>query len=688
MNIAAFEVHGFIPLGESGNQVYGTCPFCGRMKFYLNPQEGTWDCKSGSCSRRGNLQTFLEQIADFYQDYATEADWSAFSADRGIQAEVLKRQGWVFDGVRWLLPVRSILNTVQDLRMYRLPQAGRKSRVMSTKGCKTGLWGIERSTLTDDEPVFVCEGEWDAAALMQLEAPGLVVCVPGCNVWKEEWSNWLQSRTVYLLYDNDQAGQQGVARVQQMLSPHALRVGRLVWPEGSADGKDIRDLLQEGASWEAISALLQEGRATGPGEPAKALSRGQQAPEIRNDEQVEALEDYEAVKALFSKWLYLTEEAEWALQIIFAVVLSTQLPGDPLWVYLVAPPGGCKTELLMTLQDCEDVEIRSTVTAHSLVSGFALPGGRDPSLLPLLHGKCFVLKDYTEIWALPKAARDEITAILRGAYDGVVEKTFGNGITRRYEIHFSMLAGATPQIYGDRQANLGERFLKFRMGSVGGRADWAVRAALSNVNMEQQMRFELSSMARRFVVGLKARMDRVGVPELPDWFIDQLVALSQLLALLRGEVEWDARGERLLYMPQPEVGTRVAKQLKKLALALGVVTGEKWEAVWKIVQKVALDSCTAFNRTVCGYLLEEKRAVSASELSELTGIPLTTLRSQLEDMKLLGILETDRVPNPAGRGAPLVTYRLSSSIVDLCDETGITAMGEALRVRKIPRHKR
>jgi len=675
--LATFEAHGFVEEEEVGeDNVRGVCPFCGKSKFYVNQATGQWDCKSGSCGRTGNLLTFLAQVVEFYSDFAEETDWQQLEQNRGLSLAVLQGSGIVWNGTEWLLPVRTVRGTVQDLRRFRFGDG--QPKLLSTKGCNVGLFGAEGLS-AEVGMVYVCEGEWDCLAMREMIAkesnektPCACVGVPGAGTWKDEWSELLRGKRVFLAYDHDKAGHEGMRKVARKLAGVARSVKGIEWPETTPKGFDLRDAYRmETTAQELLELFQHDHEGVGP-----AVT--QEATTCRCGSFVDLL-------AYFHKWLAMSEDLEWGLRIICSTVLSVQIPGDPLWVYIVAPPGGTKTELLVTVSQHPQCVIRSTVTAHSLVSGWQIQGGKDPSLLPLLDGKTFILKDFTEIWALPKVARDEIYAIFRGAYDGMVEKTFGNGVHRKYNVHFSMLAGATQQLHADRQASLGERFLKFRMASDGDQADHAVRMALSNVSSENVMRAELAAACASFLNHASARMNsgECESEELPDWFTERLVSLAQLLALLRGEVERDMRSDRLLYMPQHEIGTRVAKQLKKLALALSLLeAGEvDWQLAWKIVRRVALDSCIGFSRTLCGCLQRAGKGMNAADLAVSTGIPLTTVRAHLEDMELLGALRRQQVVSTTV-GRPMFLWELSEEFWELAEGAGVEALNDPVLVKK------
>lgn len=137
----------------------------------------------------------------------------------------------------------------------------------------------------------------------------------------------------------------------------------------------------------------------------------------------------EEVLAVLSKWLCLPDLE--AVDVLMATAIAIYLPGDPLWLYYVGPPGGTKTESLRALKGPRVVSL-SSLTPQTLISGYK----GDPEkvdLLPKLDGKLLVIKDFTSILSKKPEDAAAIFADLREAYDGYLEKSFGSGVgTKAY----------------------------------------------------------------------------------------------------------------------------------------------------------------------------------------------------------------------------------------------------------------
>lgn len=669
------EHHGVIFERESADQLVGQCPFCSSHKFYAHPETVQWQCFTGDCGKSGNLYTFLSQIVEHHAETTSVQDRKALSEIRGVPSFVFKRWGMAMDDYgRWLLPVRNLKGTVQDIRTCTPKEVKDKwdCRLWSTRGCNAGLFGAEQ--LADKtrkrETVYLCEGEWDTMALdwllRKLKEPGICVGVPGGLTFKPQWAEWLSGRDVWTLYDNDSTGDKGALKVQRMLSGRAHSTFFIRWPESLPEGYDIRDAILKGIeenklkrAWATIRSLVHakprrdhtasDGEESDDEESAKPKKKPKNLPDIG------------AVIERFEKWANMNDDMKDALKIMLAVVVSVQISGDPLWLFLVGPPGSGKTMLLKSLARSERCVFESSLSPHSLVSGFR--ADVDPSLIPKLDGRCFVLKDYTEILSMNIAAQEEVFSTLRGAFDGHVVRSFGNGITRQYTSHFSMLAGVTAAIHGNSRATLGERYLKFQMHK--GVVDYAAQiyASLSNIGRETSQEEELSEIADLFLMrdfNLSPESLRSMVP---DWVKHRLVAIAQLIGLLRAEVERDYHTQEILYRQQGESGTRLANQLMKLAQCLTVVEGKSQVDydVYRLVERVALDTAIGFHLDVVDALMKAGGETDRDSLSKAADIPMSTLSRNLDDLCVLNVVYKRSERNMHGRGIRFM-YKVSRHV--------------------------
>ncbi len=672
--IRPYETLGFHASGSTGREHYGNCPLCGKDgKFYVNDETGQFSCKAGACLRSGNTYSFISQWLEVVADSpiairgASAEEWEEFVLDRCISQEKLVRCGIVWDGDRWALPTTNLKGVVTNLRFYR---KGRKMRGLPS--LEVGLWN--HHTLADVDkkswPVVLCEGEWDGIALeesVEIEGKQIrVVGTPGAGILKDEWIEDFRGVDVILAYDNDIAGMKGRKRAYTKLRSVAKSIKMVKWTDGFPEEFDVRDFIRNGGTVDDLFELVV---------PFKDQLKEENDPDPEDHVNPQAnqrnLEDFPVyiqgerpklseIFKVYDEHLLMTPEMRDGIRVMYAVVLSNQIGGDPLWVHICAPAGRGKTELLMSMSEVGNVVTRSTVTPHSLISGFELPGGRDPSLIPKLFDRTFLIKDFTEVLKMSLTSKQELYSILRGAFDGRVEKQFGNRVgLREYRGYFSMVSGVTHAIYGERGTALGERFLIFRMGKPRCGLDDdtdVIMAALSTAGDEvAAMKAHLASAATRF---LEWRFEKDQFPPLSQVVRHRIASLAQLVSMLRSAVDKDNK-DILYYRPEHEVGTRLAKQLAKLAVCLALQNDppEVTEDDMRIVTQCAIHSCVAWNLDTLGFLTS-KDGQTIDEISHEADIPKTTLREHLESLVMLGVLRKEFEP-PVGRGRSIARYWVS-----------------------------
>jgi hypothetical protein len=468
-------------------------------------------------------------------------------------------------------------------------------------------------------------------------------------------------------YDHDRAGQAGAIKVFNKLTGVASGLSFVHWPSERPEGYDVRDwhkgvgnpkLMVDG-----LLGLMQPKPPAMPGaegEPAPAapvpLARltGSGLPRA-------------SIEAAYKKWLYLTSTE--CLDVVFGAVLANRLEGEPLWLFVVAPPGGMKSELLMSISQAPRIVATTSITPHALISGANFGPGSDPSLIPKLNNQVLVIKDFTTIMSMNSLAKEEIFGVLRDAYDGKTEKRFGNGVVRTYESKFGIIAGVTHVVETLSGNNpLGERFLKYQLRAPAGASSKVIRQAVSNLKNNDKMRAELSDIGRQAL-----DCEVKGVPDISDAIIDRIVGLAQWVAYLRNIVSRDKYSGIIHFKPEHEVGTRIAKQLTKLAYGIAIFRGQPvvGPEVYDIIARVALDTAPSKVEAVVRVLAERQGSgwLSTQDLADWSNFPLETLRYILQDLALTGVV--DKEPG-RGRG-----WQLSKKIKGLISELGLYGQGRS-----------
>lgn len=676
--LKGFVKHGVVFSGITGNQAFGYCPFSDKEdKLYVNVENLLWDSKTANMS--GNFSKFLTEISKLRTKTITTEDFRQLSEDRGLPIAAFKGYGIGKLNGMFTLPVRNEKGYVTDIKCFEI---GKK--LMSTPTCNTGLFGLDIMMKENKSGnVYICEGEWDAIALSWLfkltKTPGTVVGVPGALTFKNEWSYFFKNRNVIVLYDNDEAGENGEHVVYSRLNGVAKSIKFIHWLDKFPIGFDVRDFIK----LEAVKNKRPKRCLDKILQMVKSFPRKDFTAAVSNQTQfnkalppVDAEMNWEKYCGIIKHWFKVEDYNAHLMSL--AVITSNLLPGDAVWIFMVASPGVGKSEILGSFKYCDDVFITSSITPNALISGaIATKNGGDPSLLPKLNHKTLLVKDFAAIQTMRDTDRDALMGILRDAYDGSATKVFGTGETKAYESKFSFLAGVTPSIYQlDHQFSaLGERFLKFFMGDFLEHKNQisVICQALDNVGQEDQMREEVAAATRSYVENIKSfiRSPEFVMPKLSKSTEWKIAHLAAWVARMKGVVSMD-KFERdvMLNKAYSELGTRTGKQLKRVMLCFPTLLfrGYETDLEYVLIKKLALDTVSARREDVfrCVYngCPHEDDAMDVGKIAHETKYSLSTIYRTLEDLVALNILEKIGVKKPS-KYAPSKNMKEMTQISEL-----------------------
>lgn len=314
--------------GPDGGQIkIEVCPFCKKsdFKFYMavmDPLEGSRDglyfCHHGSCGQTGNLRKLQEHIGLRIAGIESRSEWAGKSDKKtdtlpDIQSCHTALLGDA-DALDYLLNVRGFSREVIEQQKLGLKekvyfrQAGEVRALVIPYLVNGNAVFVKYRTLPPSPKDFVCPSGWDAplyngeilqeglneiifvegeADAISCMSAGLknVVGVPGANVKKAAWIEVLDKIApdkIYILYDNDRAGQKGAQEI-------ASRIGidkclKLILPAFKVEvdgverpGKDVNEWFAKGGgTLEAFEQLKQDAEffdVTGVTSAADALTQ-------------------------------------------------------------------------------------------------------------------------------------------------------------------------------------------------------------------------------------------------------------------------------------------------------------------------------------------------------------------------------------------------------------------------------
>lgn len=669
-SLKLFEFYNIDINRESNGHVIGTCYFCGKKDhFYINIQTQCWDCKS--CMKSGNAYGFLKEMHEISTKKINSKIINILKTDRRLPEEAFEDLEIGYNAGNFLIPYYNEFHKICNVGVYSTST----HKLIKSPTIPLTIFNLHElyNEEKQNDPVYICEGEWDAIALRwllkRLQKPGIVIGMPGAGTFKLDWIDYFHNKVVYVCYDNDEAGFKGLIKVGEYIGPIVQEIKYINWPKNLKKGYDVRDLIVEQLKIHPNNAYLLLHSYLSDKHPLDI--QGEELKKNTIDEpQVNTPQEiitYEEVIEAFRSWLDVDENFEDAIKLSLATVISTQIPGsDPLWLFLVGPPGCGKSAILSSLKEAKKyTDFQSTLSSTALISGWVGKKGTgfDPSLIPKLNGKCLVLKDFTEILKKNRQEVDTIFGILRGAYDGHCERIFGQGTKREYKSMFSIVAGTTREIYATNTTNVGERFLKFNMLPKNidnyDRQEMAMESALFGDSTKRNVvdkvtrflhnPFDISEQGLRGVI--------------PVWFRKRIAALAKLIATVRTQVIRYEKGilqYEPVYKPQPESGNRLSVQFQRLGIALALVENKNIdENIYGLIKKVALYTVNDYTIDILKSLIKQTKPLNIKSMEEITGLSFVTVKAYIQDMLLLDMLEkhitlTDNKPS--------ITYMIKDNI--------------------------
>jgi hypothetical protein len=347
----------------------------------------------------------------------------------------------------------------------------------------------------------------------------------------------------------------------------------------------------------------------------------------------------ERTVATFQRWLHLPDPG--ALYVTLAAVIANRLPGDPLWLQLVAASSSGKTEILFSLGGLDEVTTAATMTEAALLSGTPkrdrTAGASGGLLVKIGEYGILTLKDFGSVLSMHRDARAAVLAALREIYDGSWDRHVGvdGGRTLHWDGKLGLIAGVTTVVDSHHAVmdSLGSRFAFYRV-EVDERAEQGMRA-LNHRAGARTMRAEL----RDAVTGFFANLELPDGDTLTKADKQRLVMLADLVTMARSPVERDRLSRDIELIPDPEAPARFALMLAALLEGLRVI-GLDDEQAWRLVSKTAFDSMPAQRRRVLE-LLATTEAATTKEAALALGLPTTTARRTLEDLTAHSVVVRD-----------------------------------------------
>jgi len=296
---------------ESEKEVYIDCPFCSdtRKRLGINKESKAWNCFN--CSSRGkSLSTFRkalgklkklgrDKIVEFKDTSSVQIKQKLGPAltetikketnkfvidylveDRGLSEECIdhfklgaRRKFTYIDkatkdkkaydaGMHLAIPYyegEHLVNIKYRALEPKMDKSGRPMKWRREEGGKTALFNYDILNDHDYDDIIIAESEIDCMSLWTAGFKNVVGLTAGAQSFKQEWYDLLERyEKVYIVLDNDKAGQEGAEALARRLGMG--RCFNVILPEDAKDPNDFFKLYSN----EDFKSYMIKGRQFNP----------------------------------------------------------------------------------------------------------------------------------------------------------------------------------------------------------------------------------------------------------------------------------------------------------------------------------------------------------------------------------------------------------------------------------------
>lgn len=496
MTQTLYEFHG---LDRQSDTTY-ICPWCDKPKFNVAPDTFQYRCFSCEADNQyyatGNVYTFLSAIAAnvlqnnlAHPHYLDELSSAHRVSPLTLHHFGIGRHPFLPDS--YFLPIRNAEDKIVHAylasftrgkwRLFASPRWPGVNRVLCPYFSPSDT--VPPSTAATDA-IFIVEGHWDVLALydalrylyespkgycsvdpssippapLSLLSRYGVIGIPGSgNPCLDTLRPLLNSRPAIVCMDADRAGYAATNKLQGELSGT-----HLIWNSTppTPDGYDISDLIRDLQPGPALSYLIANQHPNNPSPSSRSSSSiypGDQST-ITPLPLLQCESFFDLLTTIGENNYHLDPVISNGIAVSLAVMLSTELAGDQLWLRSIGPPGAGKTSAVMPFFRSSYVFPISELRGFH--SGFTQGKTEDSSLIPLLDRKTAIIPDTDVLLSSP--SKDKILSELRDIYDGQSSAVFRNGVLNRYYgLRMTFILCGTASSRQLNRAHLGERFLDY-----------------------------------------------------------------------------------------------------------------------------------------------------------------------------------------------------------------------------------
>lgn len=346
--------------------------------------------------------------------------------------------------------------------------------------------------------------------------------------------------------------------------------------------------------------------------------------------------------AEFREWLHLDD-----LSIIYTIAatkISHRIPGDTIWLMLIGPSSGGKSELLKAFTQDGELYI-DDLTTHTFVSGYRSKATNDEDdFAETLAQRIWYIYDLSILMSKSSDERGIILSDMRMVYDGKIKKTFGNKYTAEAECpHNTLICGSTPAVDNTilEDQMLGTRFVQFR-----------IRKGNRTAQMEciDRNHERMSIMREKLILSVKEFEETIHMDTFTFTETDNrnIQLMTNMTTLLRTAVSMDKSGEPT-NIAYPEEPGRLYKQLKKMYQAYRIMGLTEEESII-CIRKICVDNINPLRVNLLKALtLSQDNIATTTQLHTRTGIGKKSVKQHMHTLHLLDIVDYSVEEDQYGR---------------------------------------
>lgn len=651
-----FEFHTGLKPETRGEQSVMTCPFCLKEDhFFYNNSTFLWDCKV--CGRTGNPATFMQELYGMFDNITKTSQ--EIAQLRGLTVQSVHDCKLKYNPMNgtYLIPTfrnGTLNNLYKAAFIPRKRDDGtvdQKLIVMATPNQDHTLMNWDETT---NDELWITEGHWDRIAANAVigSHPISVTGVPGANVWKRTWTEYLNEKDVLFIYDNDPAGRAGFERViiqhihGSNFYPRSIRFVR--WPEDKKEGYDLNDAYKEygKGTFTKIREWSEPYKA-----PENIVVTKTTIETVTADMSVDS---YEKLIEKYETIYHTTDAMRQAILLVLSSIYSVKLEGEQIWVRLIGPPSSGKTSIAKTMSGSSQVVLKSTFTG--LFSGWKdKDDDSDASLVPMIAGKTLIVKDADAL--LKQKNVEQIFSELRDFYDKDSSTFYKNRVANDYRnIRSTMILMGTHVLRRSDQSFLGERFIDFVLHlEEADRAhieemmlDKSIKAALDPTNIPLDT--PIISAGKGFLEHLMERPCKVYLGPREK---NNVLTWARLAATFRTKVDREQYGTKeIASQPIIEVPARLIGQLTKLYSCATVVLNLERpnDTVHRLLAKVTRDIMDMESARMKIVMAIKDGFRVRPDIIKLTDLSAERVTREILDLAALGLIEIQKEQlNTSGR---------------------------------------